>query len=201
MKTDTLVALSEYELAILYEVLHYLKMEELRAICEFYTLATNGKKFDLIRRITTFIQGDEVVEAPAIPMISKAQKGRLYPIEPDAYMVCGAYKNDAKTRAFFKKIVGEHFHFTAYGLDWLNERWHSGNPPTYRQFAQFWQQEHEARKQRTAQPKKEWAYINFTQRYLKQFPDASRAMIAAAWKQEREKHVREVEKILKIVLV
>lgn len=176
-------------------------MEELRAICKLYTLATNGKKFDLIRRIITFMRGDEAVEAPAMPMASKAQKGRSYPIESEAYMLYGAYKNDAKARAFFKKLVGDHFHFTAYGVDWLNDRWRSGNPPTYRQFAEFWQKEHEARKQRTAQPKKEWAYINFTQRFLKQFPDASRTAIAAAWQQEREKQVREVEKILKIVLV
>ncbi len=58
----------------------------------------------------------------------------------------GSYKNDLKTRLFFKNIVGDHFHFTAFGIDWINEKWMEGNPPTYRDYATMWQSEVDRRK-------------------------------------------------------
>ena len=97
----------------------------------------------------------------------------------------GSYKNDLKTRLFFKSIIGDHFHFTAFGIDWINARWFAGNPPTYQEFADMWITESEKRVLEGSVPKKEWAYINFTQKFIAQVPNASRQQLLYAWETER----------------
>ena len=57
-------------------------------------------------------------------------------------MLKGGYKNDLKTRIFFKSIIGDYFHFTAFGIDWLKEQWMKGEPPTYKKFADMWTKEY-----------------------------------------------------------
>ena len=103
-------------------------------------------------------------------------------------MLKGNYKNDLKTRLFFKKIIGEHFHFTAFGIDWLNERWMLGNPPTYQEFADMWEDEYRKRQKTPASAKEEWAYIRFVQGYLIHSPESSRDALNTAWENERQRH-------------
>lgn len=112
-------------------------------------------------------------------------------------MLRGVYKNDLKNRLFFKGLIGDHFHFTAFGIDWLNKRWMDGHPPTYREFALMWQEEYAQRKRSVVQPKKEWAYINFVQHYGAQHSNASRTRMMQAWALEREQHIKRIEQLLK----
>lgn len=181
----------------LYEALHYLKVKELRALCDRFGVPADGNKVALINCIMTFVKTGKIVEAPVMPAASKAQRGKLYPLDPRTLMLHGNYKNDAKTRAFFKKIIGEHFHYTAFGIDWLNERWMAGNPPTYGEFAVMWQEETERRAQQKAPPKKEWALIRFTQNFVEKYPDASRDELHAAWEKERLRNVALVMRLLR----
>lgn len=69
--------------------------------------------------------------------------------------------------------MGDHFHFTAFGIDWIKKRCIEGNPPTYGEFTLFWQKEHTARKQRKSSSKQERAYITFLQNHVKKYPNAS----------------------------
>ena len=186
------------DLNTLNDALHYLKMNELKNVCQQYELEFQGNKVALIARIITFLSSGQKLQAQKIPLISTAQKAITYPLEPNTHMLYKAYKNDAKTRAFFKTLIGPHFHFTAFGIDWLNAMWLAGTPPTYAEFAQYWQKEYTARQHTKATPKKEWAYINFTQRLLQQHPDASKDTILAAWQNERLDNVKIIEKLLKI---
>ncbi len=189
--------LNAHELNDLHEALYYMKINELKGLCATYSLPIKGNKVALINRITVFIETGKVVHLQEIPSISKANKNRIdYSLELDALMLYGAYKNDAKTRSFFKTVFGNHFHFTAFGIDWLNERWISGNPPTYREFALFWQQEYLNRKQTKVVPKKEWAYINFTQQFLIHNPAASKKEIITAWEKERMQYVYKIKNLL-----
>ena len=112
-------------------------------------------------------------------------------------MLAGAYKNDLKTRLFFKELVGPHFHFTAYGIDWLEEHWYKGKPPTYNEFAVFWQKEHERRVHKPETPKKEWAYLNFLQHYKEKNPDAPKNEMLDAWARERKNAVYSVMTLLR----
>lgn len=188
--------LSSQEVHELNDSLQYFSMEELRELCGQYSLPSNGNKVALINRIITFIQTGAITQLPVIPEISRARRGQKYELKPDTVMLYGSYKNDAKTRSFFKSIIGDYFHFTAYGIDWLNERWFSGNPPTYSEFAEFWKNEYAFRTQTKVSPKKEWAYINFTQRFLQKNPLASRVEINEAWQAEKRVHIEIVKKLL-----
>jgi len=151
---------------------------------------------ELIQRIQIFIETGKLFEKVPIPKNSKAKRKQLYPLEPDTLILFGNYKNDLKTRLFFKEMIGEYFHFTAFGIDWINDRWFNGNPPTYREFAKFWEAEYSRRKKEKPSPKQEWAYIIFVQNYLAQNPSAKREAIMQEWEKERRRNLLFVEKFL-----
>ena len=169
-------------------------MGELKEICSQLNLPSSGKKVMLINRVVEFITTGNILKDPVIPEVSLAKKGNSYPLSKDTLILKGAYKNDLKTRLFFKKLIGKHFHFTAFGLDWIMEQWLKGKPPTYQEFAHMWQYQYEQAK---LAPKKEWAYINFIQNLIKQHPNLSKTDQLNAWKQEQAKQKKVVDSILK----
>ncbi len=77
-----------------------------------------------------------------LPAVSCASKGLKSDLHPEALILSGPYKNDLRTRNFVKDLVGEHFHFTAAGIDWIRACWERGKPPTYKEFADWWQAEY-----------------------------------------------------------
>ncbi len=190
-------AMSQKNISELQTALHYLNMGELKDVCEHLHIPFSGKKGEVIRRILYFLKSGEILTSPLIPAVSKAKKGVAYPLSPKTLILLGSYKNDQNTRLFMQKLVGTHFHFTAFGQDWIKEQWLAGTPPTYQEFANFWQREYETRQKRTATPKKEWAYLNFIQHYLEKNPNAKRKEIADAWKKERLAQVKKAQKILR----
>lgn len=179
------------------EALYYLKVVELKGLCIQLGLPFNGAKAEIIDRLRHFVATGAVLKPAVIPEISKAKKGLTYPLQPGTFMLQGAYKNDAKTRAFFKELIGNHFHFTAFGIDWLNERWQQGNPPTYQEFADMWQKETKKRKKQKPDPKKEWAYIAFVQQYGILHPKASKIETTNAWNKTRAEKVELVTAFFK----
>jgi hypothetical protein len=96
-----------------------------------------------------------------MPATSLAQNYPQQTLSASSLMLYGSYKNDALTRAFFISLIGPQFHFTAFGIDWLKQRWHEGKPPTYQEFAHYWIDETQKRTDKKAAPKQEWAFINF----------------------------------------
>ncbi len=189
-------ALNQHELDQLNQNLYFLHISELKDICHRLNLPPAGRKLDLITRIMSFLRTGKVAVPPMMPEISKAKKGHEYPLTPKAKMLLGSYKNDLKTRKFMKTLVGEHFHFTAYGQDWLKVKWLAGEPPTYSDFAAYWQKEYERRKNRKAAPKLEWAYLNFAQQFRELHPKASVNEIGKAWEGEHSRRVKETTIIL-----
>jgi len=171
-------------------------MDELKLLAAELTLVDTGKKGQLIARILHFIDTGQKLTLPKFPTVSCAKRGVVYPLKPSALMLKGAYKNDLKTRLFFKKLIGEHFHFTAFGIDWLNERWMKGDPPCYQAFADMWIQETKRRAQTPASPKEEWAYIRFVQHFMEHAPGSSRDVVLQAWENERVQHKKTVMKLL-----
>ncbi len=177
--------------------LNFFYVSELKNLCETLSLSSKGKKRDLIHRIITFVKTGKKLVSLKFPKASCARRGEVHEISENNLMLKGDYKNDLKTRLFFKKLIGEHFHFTAFGIDWLNDRWMDGNPPTYQEFILMWKDEYERRKANPAAPKDEWAYIIFTKSYIKKFPGATREDINFSWDEERQKNKRYVEEMLK----
>lgn len=139
--------LDEAKLSSLRTSLNFLHVEELANICLQLSLPNKGKKISLIARILHFIRSGQIIIESKVPAISKARRGVIYVKSSTALMLKGNYKNDLQSRIFFKNLIGEHFHFTAFGIDWLNERWLSGNPPTYQEFANMWQEEYQKTKE------------------------------------------------------
>jgi hypothetical protein len=172
-------------------------VSELRIQCEHLKLSIKGKKKDLINRVIHFVKTSERIELAKYPAYSIAQDKNNNVISINALMLKGAYKNDLKTRIFFKEIIGQHFHFTAFGVDWLESRWMKGSPPTYQEFADMWVKEYQLRKTYGSAPKAEWAYINFVKKYLNENPKASRNKILDHWEAERTKHKGLVDKFFK----
>ena len=176
----------------IYDDFYYLNMRELRGFCKKAALDFQGTKSELIAKLIYFIKTGKKMPNASIPAVSKAQHGKEYPLSPEALMVYGSYKNDACTRAFFKQLIGRHFHFTAFGIDWLKMRWLESSPPSYREFATMWSSEYEKRRNEKKQPKKEWAYLSFVQTFLVHNPQASKKEILERWHDVRAQKAKRV---------
>lgn len=176
--------------------LQYFHVSELKDLCNQLKIPANEKKPGLINQILSFIQTGVTIHRCEYPTASKALRGINYPMTPEALMLDGAFKNDAKTRKFFKMLIGAHFHYTVFGLDWLKERWQQGSPPTYQEFADFWQSEYLARKDQRNALKEEWAYLNFARQFADQNPHASKKTLLIEWKKVRIRQVQNAKKIL-----
>lgn len=176
--------------------IYFLNVSELKEICRRLRLLANGPKKELINRILLFIDTGEIFKALPMLEVSKAKYRISYTLSPDTLILYGSYKNDLATRMFMKTLVGDHFHFTAFGQDWIRDRWDQGKPPTYAEFAEFWRQEYKSRKYGKAKPKQEWAYLNFIQQHIKKSPNAKRIQIMESWKKTRAEKVQKVQKII-----
>lgn len=192
--------LTKEKLLILQDALYYMKMKELKKVCVMLSLPHDGKKIDLINRIMTFVQTGEIVEYPTIPKQSRSSNYPAQALSSEALMLYGSYKNDATTREFFKKIIGSHFHFTAFGIDWLNDRWLKGNPPTYQEFANYWLKETKRREQTKSKAKDEWKYINFLQQMNKENPALSKKDLMTRWKKLQADKASIVFEILESII-
>ncbi|MBI2352849.1 SAP domain-containing protein [Candidatus Dependentiae bacterium] len=174
----------------------FLYVNELKDYCEKLKLSIKGKKIILIERIIFFLKTGQKLEILRYPDASFFKGKKDHIITPDHLILKGLYKNDFKTRLFFKSLIGDHFHFTVFGLDWLEKRWIDGNPATYKEFADMWQKEYEFRKIHKVPSKEEWAYINCIKKYLEQNPGASRHEMISHWEKERNFHKMIISKCM-----
>jgi hypothetical protein len=188
---------SPQEISILKEALLFFHVKELRDLALTLGLSAKDNKGALVEGIIHFVATGKILPPTKIPKASCAKRGKKYFIKENALILKGAYKNDLATRTFFKNLIGPHFHFTAFGIDWINERWLAGNPPTYKEFAKMWQREHEHRSKYGSAPKQEWAYIRFTQALLAANPSASKEALLTAWEAERIQQQKVAYAILK----
>ena len=173
------------KLTSLQRSLNYLHVDELKTYCKKLELSQKGTKPTLTSRIMHFLKTGEKTETPSYPAVSCA-KGRNIPeIKCESLMLKGGYKIDLKTRIFFKSLIGDYFHFTAFGIDWLKEQWMKGKPPTYKKFADMWKKEYAYRQENGSSPKTEWAYIIFVKEYTKNNPHANTKEILSNWQTER----------------
>jgi hypothetical protein len=196
MSKNHLQHLTKVQIDEFFDALNFMNMEEIKHFCNKHGISISGKKGHILDRLKHYLITGEILHPKKIPPISKAKVGEIYLLKPNVLILKGAYKNDFQTRRFFKKLVGEHFHFTAFGQDWISKRWEQGKPPTYNEFAKAWQKEYLKRKKIKANPKKEWAYLNFMQQFLANYPNALKKELAIAWEEERNKQAKKAMKIL-----
>lgn len=185
--------MKDQRMKVLKDSLIFLHVGELKEVAVRLSLLDKGNKMTIVMRILHFFETGNKLTIPKFPEKSCFKQGKTYSIGENELMLKGAYKNDLQTRLFFKQLIGDHFHFTAFGIDWLNEKWMEGNPPTYLEFAKMWQEEYQKRKEMPAPPKEEWAYINFVRKFLLTTPTATRESINHAWEYERQMHKTKVD--------
>lgn len=89
---------------------YYWYKKELVSFCSKNGLSTYGGKLDLIDRIEHFLRTGQATSFTAIRRIGKWDSDTTITKETPVIN----YKNDAKTRNFFKKEIGSHFHFNEY---------------------------------------------------------------------------------------
>lgn len=177
------------------ELLAHMHVAELKDLLTSLRLSAKAfNKQELIDRLVHYKKTGNELAPQEIPLVSRARRGLQAVLMPERLMLYGSYKNDYATRDFFKKLVGNHFHFTAYGIDWLRERWLEGKPPTYAEFAREWQEEFERNKVAKRPAKQEWAYIRFVQDYTLTYPEAAVAEINAAWEKWRSNAVMQARR-------
>ena len=197
MLHDRLTHLTSEQRGLFFEDLYMLSMGQLRTLCEQFGLSRAGKKVFLIECLKQYLITGARLRPEALPEVSCAQTGHRAELHPDARILAGQYKNDLKTRLFMKSLVGDHFHFTAAGIDWIRESWEQGKPPTYKEFAEWWQAEYAVKDtQRTL--KKEWAFLTFVQAYQGECPNASQGEIMKQWKVHQAQAVARVHKALSL---
>lgn len=196
MKTIIKSFISIPEQEQLSQALLFLHVDELKEIVHDFDLHEKGKKIELITRIIHFLTTSEKITTPPFPATSCGKAIKNIQITPQTKMLKGQYKNDLQARLFFKKLIGDHFHFTAFGVDWLNEQWMQGAPPTYQEFANMWQKHYEEQKANPLPAKAEWAYINFIKNFLAAHPHADRDTVMHAWHTERLKQVAWINNFL-----
>lgn len=197
--TNLLKHLTKKEKETLFDALNYLKMAEIKTFCQKHSIPVSGKKGEILDRIKQYLMTGKIKLPTKIPEISKAKSEKIYPLASDTKILKGSYKNDTLTRNFFKNIIGEHFHFTSFGQDWILKQWQAGKPPTYAQFAKFWQKEYVLRKNSEANPKKEWAYLNFVKRFQKEHPKLQKTDALKAWEKIRKEQAKKALLILNAI--
>jgi len=122
------------------EALYFLKKEELSLILSKASQETMGCKQDLIDRVEglfSTVPQKEKQTAASSRLKSNTQNSHL--ISPKTYT------NGQKSRQIFLKLIGPHFKFTTYGMDWIKKQWALGKEPSYRDFAEYWQKEFQRR--------------------------------------------------------
>ena len=157
---------------------YWLKLE-LMVFCKKNDLSTVGSKHDLEQRIEVFLaSGDK--RRPA----SSKKKGKRDSHEP---ITCSTlvvnYKNDAATRLFFVKNIGQHFRFDAYLRQFTNQN-NITKHLTYGDLVNGWLAEEARRKDPEYQSDiaKQFEYNQFMRDFFANEKDKSRSDAIEAWK-------------------
>ena len=125
----------------------YWYKKELVGFCNQNKLKTSGRKPELTERISYFLQNGcppktNNLRSPTNKKTIQALPRSIDEPIPENYTSSELY------RAYFKSIIGDHFHFTAYMMKYIKN-----NPGiTFRQYTNEWQAEHERRKDKNYKP-------------------------------------------------
>lgn len=172
------------------ESIYYLKVDELKRVCGRLGLAQTGSKAELIQSVFKFYG---LKEKTLLPKSFEKYAGKL---SQETHILPGYYSNGQKSREIFKQLIGDHFHFTTYGMNWIKSQWVDEKYPTYKQFARFWQSEYDRRKSGESFKS---ADTNARVRFFraKKGLGLSKDELEALWQKERKRNKAIVMRIIK----
>jgi L-amino acid N-acyltransferase YncA len=137
---------------LLADAIYYLKVSELRTVCDALGLSASGAKGSLIKRILQH-RGIRSEDRRAISS-NREMKFDRYDgdLDPSEYLLPGHYTNGPKMRAIFKRKIGDHFRFNNESIEWIRERWRQERYPTIDEFVEFWKEGFASRKEGSVGP-------------------------------------------------
>jgi hypothetical protein len=143
----------------------YWYLDELAKFCRQLGLPTSGQKLDLVARIEMYLTTGTIDKKNQPKKSEKSKTKGKGPITLDS-VVTNDYRCNDETRAFFKSVIGDHFHFTAHLQKFRRENKH--RTLTYGDLAREWAAEYERRKDKNYKPKieKTWEYNQFVRDYM-----------------------------------
>ncbi len=180
--------------------IYYLKVEELGQICAALTVSPRGAKGTLAKRILNAV-GVADEDGRAISTGRETRFSRYTgELDPETHILPGHYTNGPKMRAKLRTMIGDHFSFTNYGMEWIRERWLEESYPSFTEFASFWQGEYNRRR---AGGEFESLVTNARVRFFRAMEGQglSRDDLERAWQNERRSHVETVSQILSVTIV
>lgn len=194
--TELLYVLTPHEQKMLLAALNYFMAEELAALSAQLELPATGERHEVIERIYRLVTTPTKAARHALPKVSLAQEGAVYPLNKKTLIVKGGYNTNAATKNFLKRLAGPDFYFSASSQDWIAARWQQGKPPSYEEFARYWQGEQTQKAQVKIAPPEDWAYHTFEQTFMIKYPQATESELQAAWQQLRNKQIALAKELL-----
>ena len=157
----------------------YWLKEELVTFCREIGINSSGGKIDIANKIEVYLRTGKI-ERKRTSKIGKTKKGIQKIPENINDAIPDNYTSSQLFREYFKSIIGQHFHFTAYMAKYIKD--HPGI--TFKEYADEWCAEYERRKNKNYQPKimKSCEYNQYMRDFFKDNPDRTRADAIKYWK-------------------
>ena len=176
----------------------YFMKTELVNLSKKLELPTNGSKMELQNGIIYYIKNKKQNKNIKIKKI-KEQIPKKVPINltPDTKLSEG-YICNLITRNFFKKHIGDHFHFTYF----LNEYVKNNPNKTYQDAINYWNYQYnnpELFKKKYEKTGK-FEYNNFMKKYYEDHENASLDNVIKGWNEHKEKRNKKCKKTLQKLL-
>jgi hypothetical protein len=161
----------------------YWLKEELTDFCRQHGITSSGGKIDIANRIIEFLSTRKVINSS--PKIHRStQKLNLLEITLDS-PITKKYTSNETNRAFFKSVIGPHFHFTTRFMNFCK-----ANPDkTYADAVKEWHAEQEEKKDPNFKTEiaPQFEYNRFMREYKSKNPGKSFQNAVQAWKDHRSK--------------
>ena len=157
----------------------YWMKAELVAFCRKIGISGSGGKIEIAGRIEKYLKGGKI-ETKKIGKGGKKREGIQRIPESINELIPDNYSSSQLFREYFESIIGQHFHFTAYMMQYIKD--HLGI--TFKEYVDEWQAEHERRKNKNYKPKimKSCEYNQYTRDFFKDNPDKTRKEAIRHWK-------------------
>ena len=154
---------------------HYWLKAELIAFCKEWGIPRNDGKQEITKRIHHYLLTGDVLQPGRKHALSKSKPGIELSLESK---IPEDYTNDEVHRAFFKKMVGDHFKFNVLFMNWMKVN--SGK--TYREAIDIWQAIHKAKLSgKTHEIGPQFEYNQYSRDFFASNPDKSRQEMVACW--------------------
>jgi hypothetical protein len=161
-----------------FKAFYWLK-EELVAFCREIGINNSGGKIDIADKIAGYLRTGKI-ESKNTSKGEKIKKGIQKIPESINDVIPDNYTSSQLFREYFKSIIGQQFHFTAYMKKYING--HQGI--TFKEYADEWQAEYERRKNKNYKPKimKSCEYNQYIRDFFEDNPDKTRGEAIKYWK-------------------